>query len=304
MLRTAGTILSDNLENVVTAWPDFDAIHQFRYELADALLAAEGRDGVDDLRQHLAAVGWAGGQIESLREEYQSRLRSVDAATARGLRKQAFARFSDVLDEVEDDLVAVGEARDILRELPDIRPDEPTIVVAGLPNVGKTSFVNHVTNADHETAAYPFTTTQIHVGHVDWPPADAGDVPAAHVRYQLVDTPGLLDRPPAERNAVERQAVSALTHLADAVLVLLDPTGASGYPIEAQRSLRDDVVDRFDAPVITVGTKSDRSTDVPADYHMSVVADDNVETVLGAAIEAVGHEPELPFERQDRRRTG
>ncbi|OYR79265.1 GTP-binding protein, partial [Halorubrum ezzemoulense] len=39
MLRTAGNVLSDNLENVVTSWPDFGFdVDPFYYELADALV--------------------------------------------------------------------------------------------------------------------------------------------------------------------------------------------------------------------------------------------------------------------------
>jgi len=291
MLRTAGNILSDNLENVVTAWPDFDTVDRFHHELADAVLAGEGLGGVDDLRQHLSEVGWASRQTARIRDEYQSRLRNVDTETARKLRKQAFARFADVLDEVEDDLLAVGEARDALRTLPDIRADEPTVVVAGYPNVGKSSFVNRVTNARNETASYPFTTTQIRVGHVE----------RDHVRYQLVDTPGLLDRPPADRNDIENQAASALAHLADAVLVLVDASGACGYPLDAQLALRDDLAAQFAdrdpaVPVLTVCNKSDRSTDAETDLYMSVTEDENVDGVLDAAVEAVGYEPELPFE--------
>ncbi|NIU67002.1 MAG: GTP-binding protein, partial [Actinobacteria bacterium] len=102
--------------------------------------------------------------------------------------------------EVADDLDRVGAARNDLRDLPDIRPDEPTVVVAGYPNVGKSSFVNAVTRASNRVAEYPFTTTGVQIGHVE----------RDRIRYQLVDTPGLLDRPPAERNAIERQAASAL----------------------------------------------------------------------------------------------
>ncbi|MFW6435709.1 MAG: NOG1 family protein, partial [Halovenus sp.] len=206
---------------------------------------------------------------------------------ARKLRKQAFARLADVTRQVSDDLAALGEARNDLRQFPDIRPDEPAIVVAGYPNVGKSSFVNRVTRADNEIAAYPFTTTQIHVGHLE----------RDHIRYQLVDTPGLLDRPPEERNDIEEQAISALAHLADAVLVLVDASGECGFPIEVQLELRDALLERFaDVPVLTVCNKSDRSRDVEADHYMSVTEGDNVEGVLEAAIDAVGYEPELPFE--------
>ncbi len=279
MLQTASNVLSDNLGNVVTAWPDFDELDPFYRELADAIA------GVDDLRQHLSEVNWASRKTGEIRSEYQGRL-AGDADTARKLRKQAFARLADVVEEVEDDLQALNEARDDLKGLPDIRPDEPTIVVAGYPNVGKSSFVNAVTRAHNEIAAYPFTTTGIHVGHVE----------VDHIRYQLVDTPGLLDRPADERNEIESQAISALEHAADAVLVLVDASEECGYPLEVQLELRDDVEARFDVPVLTVCNKADRSRDVEADQYMSITEDDNVEGVLEAAVEAVGYEPELPYD--------
>ena len=279
MLQTAANVLSDNLGNVVTAWPDFDAVDPFYRALADAVA------DVDALRQHLNEVGWASRKTGEIRREYEGRL-AGDTDTARKLRKQAFARLADVVESVDADLRALNDARNELKDLPDIRPDEPTIVVAGYPNVGKSSFVNAVTRADTEIAAYPFTTTQVHVGHVE----------RDRIRYQLVDTPGLLDRPAEERNEIESQAVSALEHAADAVLVLVDASGECGYPLDVQLALRDDLAARFDVPVLTVCNKTDRSRDVEADHYMSVTEGENVEAVLTAAIDAVGYEPELPYE--------
>ena len=286
MLQTAGNILSDNLQNVVTTWPDFDDLDPFHYEFADATLADTDVGGVDALRQDLSAVMNAGRQADSIKGEYQGRIRTADTDTARKLREQAFARLADVTKGVSEELLAVGEARDALRALPDIRADEPAVVVAGYPNVGKSSFVNRLTNADNETAAYPYTTTGLDVGHVE----------VDHVRYQLVDTPGLLDRPAEERNAIESQAVSALTHLANAVLVLLDASGDCGYPLDRQLELLAEIDARFDVPVLSVCNKADRSQDVEADRYMSVETGEDVEAVLEAAVEAVGYEPELPFE--------
>ena len=287
MLQTASNILSDNLGNVVTSWPDFELVDPFYYELADATLADTDVGGVDRLRQHLSEVMWASRQTGKIKEEYHGRIRNTDTDTARKLRKQAFARLADITEQVEDDLFAISEARDALKTLPDIRADEPAIVVAGYPNVGKSSFVNSVTNARNETAAYPYTTTRINVGHLE----------RDRVRYQLVDTPGLLDRPAEERNPIEAQAVSALTHLADAVLVLLDASGECGYPLDDQLELLSDIESTFDAPVLAVCNKADRSTDVDADHYMSIETGEGVEDVLDAAVDAVGYEPELPFER-------
>ena len=286
MLQTASSILADNLENVVTQWPDFGTVDPFYYELADAIV------DVDELRQSLSEVTWASRQVWRLREEYQPKLRNTDADKARKHRKQAFARMADVVEEVEGDLVRIGEARDALKPLPDIRPAEPAIVVAGYPNVGKSSFVNRVTRADNEIAHYPFTTRGVHVGHFD----------RDRVRYQIIDTPGLLDRPEADRNDIERQAASALEHLGDAVIFLVDASEACGYPLSAQLALRDAVAARFrerDVPVLTVNNKSDRSRDVDADHQMSIETGEGVDTVLDAAVDAVAWRPDIPPSRQN-----
>ena len=290
MLRTAGNVLSDNLENVVVSWPDFGFdVDPFYYELADAIV------DVDRLRQALSQVMWASRQVESLRDEYTTKVRNANLETARKHRKQAFARMADVMEQVEADLRYVGDARDELRDLPDVRPDEPAIVVAGYPNVGKSSFVNRVTRASNEIAEYPFTTRGVALGHVE----------RDHLRYQIVDTPGLLDRPDAERNDIERQAVSALTHLADVVLVVVDPSGDCGYPLDVQLELREEVRDRFDAstPVITVANKHDRfdAVDADVDATMSVTEDEHVDAVLELAVDAAAYEPPLPTRDGDGR---
>ncbi|WP_224448486.1 NOG1 family protein [Haloprofundus salilacus] len=300
MLQTAANILSDNVQNVVTAWPDFETVDPFYYELADAVLRRqgtfaaesdelEGDGGVDTLRQSLANLTWAGRQIKELHREYVSKLRRSDTDTARKHRKQAFARMADIIEQVEDDLLRVSEARDALKNLPDVRPDEPAIVVAGYPNVGKSSFVNAVTRASNEIASYPFTTKAVQLGHFE----------RNRIRYQIIDTPGLLDRPEAERNDIERQAVSALEHLADAVLFVVDASGDCGYPLDAQLELRDEMQRRFDVPVLTICNKSDRSTDVEADAYMSITENDGVDNVLDMAVDAVGFEPDIPPSRRE-----
>ncbi|THE65075.1 GTP-binding protein [Salinadaptatus halalkaliphilus] len=317
MLQTAANIISDNLENVVTAWPDFEYdAHPFYYELADAVLESTARPGdeaagVDDLRQSLSEVMWASRKAREIHEEYQPRLRKTDADTARKHRKQAFARLADIVEQVDDDLLFINEARNDLRDLPEIDPETPTIVVAGYPNVGKSSFVNDVTNARGETASYPFTTKGIGVGHFEGAATAAGSERSdrsalnGHIRHQIVDTPGLLDRPPQERNEIESQAVSAVEHLADCMLVMVDPSGECGYPLESQLELRDSITAQFeDVPVLTVANKVDREDvwddslreELAADYRMSVETGENVDTVLEAAVDAIDHEPTLPFE--------
>ncbi len=292
MLQVAANIISDNLENVVTAWPDFayeDDVHPFYYELADAIV------DVDRLRQSLSEVMWASRKAREIHEEYQPKLRKTDIDTARKHRKQAFARLADIVEQIDDELIYINKSRNDLRDLPEINPEEPTIVVAGYPNVGKSSFVNDITNARGETASYPFTTRGIGLGHFE----------RDHIRYQIVDTPGLLDRPADERNEIESQAVSAIEHLADCMLVMIDPSAECGYPLGSQLELRDSIAAQFeDVPVLTIANKADRREvwddslidEMAADHSMSVETGADVETVVEAAIEAIDYEPKLPFD--------
>lgn len=283
MLNVATNVLADNLEHVSRSWPDLDGLHPFHRAITEAVV------DVDALKSDLASVNWAARQVRAIGEEYRPRMRR-DVENARRFRKQAFARMADVLDEVADPLDAIESARRRLARLPGIDPEQPTLVIAGYPNVGKSTFLNAVTRARVETASYPFTTTEIAIGHLE----------RRYITYQVVDTPGLLDRPPDDRNDIERQAIAALEHLGDVVLVFVDASETCGYPIEEQLALRDDLRDHFGRrgiPVITVGSKSDLAGTDMADYQLSVHEEAGLEAVLDAAVEAIDVEPSLPFER-------
>lgn len=52
-----------------------------------------------------------------------------------------------------------------------------------------------VTRADVDVQPYAFTTKSLFVGHTDH----------KYLRWQIIDTPGLLDRPLEERNTIEMQ---------------------------------------------------------------------------------------------------
>lgn len=282
MLDVAGHIATDNLEDVSRRWPDFDQLDPFYRTLADAIV------GIDELRNRLSSIDWAAKQVEEIVDRHRDRF-GGDVDTAKRQRQQAFARIASILEEITEDLAALEEARRELAALPGIDPDAPTIVVAGYPNVGKSSFLNAVTRASGDIASYPFTTTQVDIGHLEH----------RHIQYQLIDTPGLLDRPDEDRNEIERQAIAALEHLADCVLILVDASETCGYELSDQLNLRDDLRDRFatvGVPVITVCNKCDLSSDVEADYSMSVREDEGVDAVLQACLEAIDHEPALPFE--------
>ena len=62
--------------------------------------------------------------------------------------------------------------------------------------------MNKVTRADVDVQPYAFTTKALFVGHMDH----------RLLRWQVVDTPGILDRPLEERNTIEMQAMQIMAH--------------------------------------------------------------------------------------------
>ena len=93
---------------------------------------------------------------------------------------------------------------------------------------------------------YAFTTKSLYVGHTDY----------KYLRWQVVDTPGILDHPLEDRNTIKMQAITALAHLRSDVLYFLDPSEQCGHTLEQQKSLFDPIRPLFNnKPLIVVANK-------------------------------------------------
>jgi nucleolar GTP-binding protein len=235
----------------------------------------------------LGGVGWAASTTRRIGGQMSREIRG--SADTRGVRKRAVARLSSVVHRADGDLRFLNEVRNALRLLPELR-DEFTIVVAGYPNVGKSSFIRLVSSAEPEVASYPFTTKGIIVGHRR----------VGRSGVQFVDTPGILDRPPEERSPVERQAVSALMHAAQAVLFILDPSERCGYPLENQLALMEEVRGMVGVPILVVVNKADVKG-MEGFPNMSTLTGEGVDAVLEALLR--GREPS-PTRQRGRTRSG
>jgi nucleolar GTP-binding protein len=276
-VQTVESTIVSRLENVEEGWPDFDEIEPFHRNLVDVVA------DLDAVREALGATNWARRRVKALCREGVRRIQAVeDPDQAERERERAYGRVADVLEQVDDSLGTLDEARDDLRDLPEIRTDVPTLVVAGAPNVGKSRFLKAATTGKPEVAEYPFTTKAVEMGHLE----------RDRLRYQVVDTPGVLDRPLEERNRIERQSLVTLGQLADAVLFLLDPSETCGYSLEEQERLLEEVEATVDAPVVVVENKADLLEEPPAEgrLRMSLETGEGVEEALEAGIEAVDAE--------------
>lgn len=242
-VRSIQNGVSAVLQRYVKRFPSFDGLPPFYQELIDLLV------DMDKVRKSLGSLDWASKRINEIGDEAVSAIkRAPHGDIVREAKTQAYGRIASILQQVDGHLKGLDAIRRELRRLPTVEWDMPTVVVAGYPNVGKSSLVRKVSTGTPEVANYPFTTKGIVVGHFE----------KNFVKHQIVDTPGLLDRDLEERNAIEMQAIGALRHLGNVIVFLVDPSEHCGYSIEAQQKLLADTKKAFpDTPFVVAESKSD-----------------------------------------------
>ncbi|NJE48777.1 NOG1 family protein [Thermococcus sp. 9N3] len=242
-VRTVSNVVRDNLRKILDRTPGVSTLPKFYQELVDTLVDR------DQFHKSLARVNWAIKTIRNLEQRHVEKIRyERDPKEIAKLRRAFYGRVADILHEIDDDLRYLNQARNVLKELPVVDLELPTVVIAGHPNVGKSTLLRALTNAKPEVASYPFTTKGINVGQFE----------EHYLRYQVIDTPGLLDRPLSERNEVEKQAILALKHLGDVIVYIFDPSEYCGFPIEEQMHLFEEILNEFgEFPFIVAINKVD-----------------------------------------------
>lgn len=237
-LATISNVLKDYFNRIITSHPSYDNLDDFYREMVDVVV------GVRRLKKSLAALAWADSMTQKVITQGIRRIKG--GRDPERTLKEVYGRVASIIEQIDDELRLLNEAKMKLREIPSLTGDF-TVVFAGYPNVGKSSIISAISTVKPEVASYPFTTKKIFVGYIDTPVG----------RMQVIDTPGLLDRPFEKRNRIERRAILALRHLADVVVFVIDPTESCGFELEKQLSLLEEIREEFDLPFIEIYSKAD-----------------------------------------------
>ena len=272
------TDLTSRLEAYVKNFPSIDKLPLFYQEIIDIKI------DTDKLKKSLGAIDWARKTTLMVYSTQSSSLiKSGNVEFLKQKQKEIYGRVSSIVKQVDKNLVFLSNAQKILRTFPDIE-DIPTVVIAGYPNVGKSSLIRQLSAAKPEIAQYPFTTKQIYVGHME------KTVRYEKKQYQIIDTPGLLDRPLAERNNIEKQAIAALRNLADLIVFIFDPSGTSGYQMSEQTLMLEDIKKLFcDVPFIIVENKVDVKNTGSANRKISCTTRDGIEELRQEILSVLDH---------------
>lgn len=233
----------EKLSTILDEFPRLDGIHPFYGDLLHVLYNR------DHYKLALGQINTARNLIGKIAKDYVKLLKYGDSLyRCKALKVAALGRMCTVTKRIGPSLAYLEQIRQHMARLPSIDPNTRTILICGYPNVGKSSFINKITRADVDVQPYAFTTKSLFVGHTDY----------KYLRYQVIDTPGILDRPFEDRNIIEMCSITALAHLRAAVLFFLDISGSCGYSIAQQAALFHSIKSLFmNKPLVIVCNKTD-----------------------------------------------
>uniref|UniRef100_A0A3Q3QQT7 Nucleolar GTP-binding protein 1 n=1 Tax=Monopterus albus TaxID=43700 RepID=A0A3Q3QQT7_MONAL len=233
----------DRLTQILADFPKLDDIHPFYADLMNVLYDK------DHYKLALGQINIAKNLIDNVAKDYVRLMKYGDSLyRCKQLKRAALGRMCTIVKRQKSSLEYLEQVRQHLSRLPTIDPNTRTLLLCGYPNVGKSSFINKVTRADVDVQPYAFTTKSLFVGHMDY----------RYLRWQVVDTPGILDHPLEERNTIEMQAITALAHLRAAVLYVMDVSEQCGHTLQEQLKLFNSIRPLFtNKPLIIVANKCD-----------------------------------------------
>ncbi|KAK3678281.1 Nucleolar GTP-binding protein 1 [Recurvomyces mirabilis] len=213
---------SEKLSAILDGFPRLADIHPFHKDLLNTLYDA------DHFRIALGQLNTAKGLIETVSRDYIRLLKYGQSLfQCKQLKRAALGRMATICKRLRDPLVYLEQVRQHLGRLPSIDPNTRTLLICGYPNVGKSSFLKNISRADVDVQPYAFTTKSLFVGHFDY----------KMLRFQAIDTPGILDHPLEEMNTIEMQSITAIAHLRSAIMYFMDLSEQCGYSVQAQMAL-------------------------------------------------------------------
>ncbi|KAL4875310.1 P-loop containing nucleoside triphosphate hydrolase protein [Aspergillus karnatakaensis] len=212
----------EKFQAILDGFPRLQDIHPFHKDLMNTLYDA------DHFRIALGQVSTAKHLIETVSRDYVRLIKYAQSLfQCKQLKRAALGRMATICRRLKDPLVYLEQVRQHLGRLPSIDPNTRTLLICGYPNVGKSSFLKNITRADVDVQPYAFTTKSLFVGHFDY----------KYLRFQAIDTPGILDHPLEEMNTIEMQSITAIAHLRSAVMYFMDLSEQCGYSVSDQIKL-------------------------------------------------------------------
>ncbi|MBT4870700.1 MAG: GTP-binding protein [Candidatus Diapherotrites archaeon] len=214
--------LIDRLTLIVTEFPNVNKLDPFYQDLYSSVI------DIDEIKKALSSISSVSKLIKTIRRESivdlkELRYEKGSIDRAKQVSKKYFGRTSSLIKGLDKQIKSYNASVKKLRELPSIDTKEELYLLAGLPNVGKSTLLGKITSSKPKVASFPFTTKGLNVGYFI----------KKHLPVQVIDTPGLLDRELHKRNKIELKAINAFQHLKGTIIFIVDPV----HSLDKQQNL-------------------------------------------------------------------
>jgi nucleolar GTP-binding protein len=148
-IKFTNQTIEEKVDSIIGNFPKLDDIHPFYGDLINILYDK------DHYKMALGYLHTAKNLCEKIANDYVKLMKYADSLyRCKQLKVAALGRMATTLKKLNSSLVYLEEVRKHLGRLPSIDPNSRTLILTGYPNVGKSSFMNNITNANVEVRSY------------------------------------------------------------------------------------------------------------------------------------------------------
>ena len=239
-IRFLNDRLNQSLKKLISRFPKFDKMDDIYKKLINTTDTP-----VSKMTDALQRLLWIANTIDEFTQNTETKLKKTKSQETSGfLMKKYLGRVNSLFKKNKEYFQILEDGRRFMNKMPTFL-NIYTVVIAGFPNVGKSTLMNKITGCNVEIQNYPFTTKGLMFGYIKL---------ENNKIAQLIDTPGLLGRD--KNNNIEERAKLIISEHSDFIIYVIDFTETCGYTIENQLKLLKKTKG-YEKPIVLYFSKSD-----------------------------------------------
>jgi nucleolar GTP-binding protein len=249
--------ITDRLKSINDKLPDYEINNEYYKAMFKNICP---KTTMDKYKNHIISAITI---INKISEQYKRHLMRLESSRSKHnkdkfvkIKKEYVGRLASIVKNLDS---TFDKLKYLEKEFARIASPDfnlKTIVLIGLPNAGKTTFLTKITEATPEINTYAFTTKALNIGYFK----------RRQETYQVIDTPGLMHLDFKEMNAIEKQAIAAIKTIGDLVVFVYNPN----LDLEEQRIMLNHIRENNPDKAIIVSSEYEKNHIMKGEKNISI----------------------------------